>query len=186
MADDKEKLDLLYRELTRSVDLKLAEARAQRQRVAFLAAANGVLLGFAATAASSRLDWTKSLRLATVLLLLAGLVFAGLALRAKRVIIQVPLRPANRDTLANADDYQAATIEATLRAWCDHMISVVATGTDFVRAENELRRWMRFEVWLVALGLLGIAVLAVFAAFYPDTSHANTVNCLVCQVTEKR
>ena len=187
VPDDKEKLDLIYRELTRSVDLKLAEARAQQQRVATLAAANGVLLGLASIAPHSRVSWGPWLQLLTLLLLLTGLVFAGLALRTKRVAIDVPLRPAGTNTLANAGDYQQKTIEETLRAWCDQMIGVVGTGTGFAAAEEALRKWMTVEVWLVLTGLLGIAVLAIQAAFYPDTNNSNGINCFVhyaCRVVE--
>jgi len=161
-----ESLRLLYDELLRSLDLKLASVRSQQQRAATLAGVNGVLLALLVALHPGSPQWFPYVFLLAVGLLAVGLLFGALAISTGRVSIESPLSPPGKPAIKDVRSYVTQTPTALLEAWCGDLMAVLAGG-ELQSQESSRRKWMIWETVLVAFALVPIAVLAVVAVFAP-------------------
>lgn len=159
------RLQVVYAELTRSLDLRLAVSRAQQQRAATWAAADGVLLGFIASAHGTSVTWGWVPSGIALVVLAFGLVVASYALWGVRLpSISVPLRP-DSDGLS-IDAYMMGKSEALLAAFCKELYEQLYNG-DLLALEAKREFAIALQAVLLCVALAPFGVFATLSVVWP-------------------
>ncbi len=155
-------LQVVYSELTRAVDARLASLRSLQQRAATGAAAAGILLGLLAAARSSTNAPISILALLALLGLLASLVCAAQALWPGRVDVEWPLKPPGSGGLPSLDAYLADDAQKLLTGFCDQLFTQLYGG-GLREKEAHFDKWVQRQAALlgISFGLVLVVALAV-------------------------
>lgn len=165
MAMELARLQVVYGELVRSLDLRLSISRAQQQRAATWAAADGVLLGFIASARGTSVTWGWAPSAIALVFLAFGLIVAIYALWGVRIpSVSVPLKADGDGLSLNA--YLAGNPEPLLEKFCKELHEQVY-NPDLLDLEAKRENAITAQAILLCLALVPFGIFAALSVVWP-------------------